>query len=1027
METQLDDIEIVEEQCSALISELGLVRAKVDQAEQSLAGRVLPAFRMLVARHSGAVQQLEAQRRDSKAEMERAQQNFLVEKEALLVESKLARQRLVQERDDQLEEKEKLWRQLVELRASREEDQQRSAEKLLNLERRQQEERQRLTAALDAEKEEKAALSRRYSRAKREVQALHRNNASLLQAGVNASQISRASKSPTFLGKELRASLERVSPQADGGHCFATQGSVGGGKPPTAAPKQAAAKVGLPLFASSEGQPSGGLVRQTGDAVGGRPEVGPMQAAQAPMEGLGAIRSDSRDLQGRGEEAKLGAGLEGGVGFRLTTADEMNQPGSGEKRPRTDLPEVLAGACGGMPADGGGSGEGSGEGDGKASLSHKRRKHVGGNAEAPPPVSPQQGMGADCPISSMETLLLVRGTGGELTLEEREAAWEDGADPTPQSGTNNGMDVRQNLAGREERLDAGPVRSAGHLTRGFSGKDATEAWASQAGSGGERTRSASGGGSVKRDRSQLVSTLNRQIRQALGAERSGGRDGLEVTPSVSADPRVLGARDENERSGASKERLTSSEGGSPRTGRGQGDGRTALRDDRTAEPQVVSEGAVRDRAPDSDTDEAEVSSPKRRRRARSAGIVGPSDLGRDVQRGKSGDSFCTVRNLGTSSELDGGKNVPLRAKDSLELEEAVEFGNRASNVETRAVPVARAEGLPPGEKGRWVSVREVPQRGRAHWVPVPAGRAEQVGRKEGPIRMVQTRLSQPPRKDAPFFKAPTSAATGAGEGPGRKWREASRGVEDDFLSTPMEKALAGRSGEGGPVGGSARVDPPGRQTGQTASDEPRKAAPTGRNSMARDLGTGSGERRAKVEERTRAAPEDTDRVSDSEKENSQPDADAEVTNEAGLAHPDGARPGGADLRTGDRVPRDGDDLRGDRPRNRGIQVIKPGTYQHTAAERGRQLAAGEAPVYKYNSVVRKKDEREQLHAMDCENCRKFYEAVEALDAEAMERHVNSRCQEHLDVAGRHRYQYAPPATPSGFWNIGFDSETEAAS
>lgn len=65
------------------------------------------------------MQQLDAQRRKMKAELERAQRDFLTEKEDLLMESKLARQRLAQERDDLLEEKEKLCRQLVELRASR--------------------------------------------------------------------------------------------------------------------------------------------------------------------------------------------------------------------------------------------------------------------------------------------------------------------------------------------------------------------------------------------------------------------------------------------------------------------------------------------------------------------------------------------------------------------------------------------------------------------------------------------------------------------------------------------------------------------------------------------------------------------------------------------------------------------------------------------------------------------------------------------------------------------------------------------
>jgi splicing factor 4 len=32
-----------------------------------------------------------------------------------------------------------------------------------------------------------------------------------------------------------------------------------------------------------------------------------------------------------------------------------------------------------------------------------------------------------------------------------------------------------------------------------------------------------------------------------------------------------------------------------------------------------------------------------------------------------------------------------------------------------------------------------------------------------------------------------------------------------------------------------------------------------------------------------------------------------------------------------------------------------------------------------------------------------------------------RC-EHHDGVSRHRYRYAPPLTPEGFWNIGFESE-----
>lgn len=73
--------------------------------------------------------------------------------------------------------------------------------------------------------------------------------------------------------------------------------------------------------------------------------------------------------------------------------------------------------------------------------------------------------------------------------------------------------------------------------------------------------------------------------------------------------------------------------------------------------------------------------------------------------------------------------------------------------------------------------------------------------------------------------------------------------------------------------------------------------------------------------------------------------------------------------------------------------------------------------YKYIEPVRKKSEREALQSTDCRQCKKFYDAVLAKDANGV---VESRCKHH--DASRHRYKFAPPATPEGFWNIGFDSD-----
>ncbi|KAL5199651.1 hypothetical protein ABZP36_020854 [Zizania latifolia] len=79
--------------------------------------------------------------------------------------------------------------------------------------------------------------------------------------------------------------------------------------------------------------------------------------------------------------------------------------------------------------------------------------------------------------------------------------------------------------------------------------------------------------------------------------------------------------------------------------------------------------------------------------------------------------------------------------------------------------------------------------------------------------------------------------------------------------------------------------------------------------------------------------------------------------------------------------------------------------------------------FKYTEPVRKKADRENLKGVECKQCKKFYDAVlpdgrsngDGADSTSM------RC-EHHDGVSRHRYRYAPPLTPEGFWNIGFESE-----
>lgn len=77
-------------------------------------------------------------------------------------------------------------------------------------------------------------------------------------------------------------------------------------------------------------------------------------------------------------------------------------------------------------------------------------------------------------------------------------------------------------------------------------------------------------------------------------------------------------------------------------------------------------------------------------------------------------------------------------------------------------------------------------------------------------------------------------------------------------------------------------------------------------------------------------------------------------------------------------------------------------------------------AFRYHEPVRKKAERENLEGVECMQCKKFYDAVLPGDDNNPNDKIR-RC-EHHDGVSRHRYKYAPPLTPEGFWNIGFDSD-----
>uniref|UniRef100_A0A453EAB3 DNA endonuclease activator Ctp1 C-terminal domain-containing protein n=1 Tax=Aegilops tauschii subsp. strangulata TaxID=200361 RepID=A0A453EAB3_AEGTS len=77
--------------------------------------------------------------------------------------------------------------------------------------------------------------------------------------------------------------------------------------------------------------------------------------------------------------------------------------------------------------------------------------------------------------------------------------------------------------------------------------------------------------------------------------------------------------------------------------------------------------------------------------------------------------------------------------------------------------------------------------------------------------------------------------------------------------------------------------------------------------------------------------------------------------------------------------------------------------------------------FKYTEPVRKKADRANLKGVECKQCKKFYDAVLPDGRVNGDGTTSMRC-EHHDGVSRHRYRYAPPLTPEGFWNIGFESE-----
>ena len=112
-------------------------------------------------------------------------------------------------------------------------------------------------------------------------------------------------------------------------------------------------------------------------------------------------------------------------------------------------------------------------------------------------------------------------------------------------------------------------------------------------------------------------------------------------------------------------------------------------------------------------------------------------------------------------------------------------------------------------------------------------------------------------------------------------------------------------------------------------------------------------------------------------------------------------------------------LKRDRPNIEPLEIDKTNsnTHKHTFSRAKLPSSSKPGPMYKYIEPVRKKDEREKLQGVECNQCKKFYDAVLMNNGSS----GTARC-EHHNYVSRHRYRYVPPSTPEGFWNIGFDSD-----
>ncbi|KAI8826632.1 DNA repair protein endonuclease SAE2/CtIP C-terminus-domain-containing protein [Fimicolochytrium jonesii] len=127
------------------------------------------------------------------------------------------------------------------------------------------------------------------------------------------------------------------------------------------------------------------------------------------------------------------------------------------------------------------------------------------------------------------------------------------------------------------------------------------------------------------------------------------------------------------------------------------------------------------------------------------------------------------------------------------------------------------------------------------------------------------------------------------------------------------------------------------------------------------------------------------------------------------------------------------------PRSMGVGAMTTTSTMTTTVVARPPRTSGTAPVqYKYQEVVRNKEQRKKMQAQDNWCCAKFYEAAgpiaplpelgapTAHSAGCAHDQKSNAHATHLQAVSRHRHVHKPPNTPPGYWDVDFPTTQEVA-